>query len=157
MYKACVITVSDRASTGIYKDESGPAVAKMLSENGYEVTENIIIPDDTNKIKEALLAYCGQGVHLIITTGGTGFAPSDVTPEATMAVIEKTAPGIAEYMRYKSMEITPRAILSRGVAGIRDNSLIINLPGSPKGAVENLSFVLPHLAHGLDMLNGVKE
>ena len=157
MYKACVITVSDRVYAGIYKDESGPAVAKMLSENGYEVTDTIIIPDDMEIIKKALLAYCGQGIHLIITTGGTGFAPSDVTPEATMAVIEKPAPGIAEYMRYRSMEVTPRAILSRGVAGIRGKSLIINLPGSPKGAAENLSFVLPRLTHGLDMLNGEKE
>ena len=157
MYKACVITVSDRASAGIYEDKSGSEVAKLLTDNGYEVTEKIIIPDDMERIKKALLDHCEQGTQLIITTGGTGFAPTDVTPEATAKVIEKPAPGIAEYMRCRSMEITPRAILSRGIAGIRDKSLIINLPGSPKGAVENLSFVLPHLAHGLDMLNGEKE
>lgn len=157
MYKACVITVSDRASAGIYEDKSGPEVAKMLTDNGYKVTDTIIIPDDIDIIKKALLAYCEQGTTLIITTGGTGFAPSDVSPEATAAIIEKPAPGIAEYMRFKSIEITPRAILSRGIAGIRGKSLIINLPGSPKGAVENLSFVLPYLAHGLDMLSGEKE
>ena len=157
MYKACVITVSDRAYDGVYEDKSGPAVRDLLEGSGYVVTDTIIIPDDADKIKEALITECGQGVHLIITTGGTGFAERDITPEATRAVIEKEAPGIAEYMRSKSMEITPRAMLSRGIAGIRGKSLIINLPGSPKGAVENLGFFLPHLAHGLDMLNGVKE
>ena len=157
MYKACVITVSDRAYSGAYVDKSGPAVRELLKDSGYDVTDITVIPDDMDTIKEALLAKCGQGVHLIITTGGTGFAERDITPEATRAIIEKEASGIAEYMRYKSMEITPRAILSRGIAGIKGKSLIINLPGSPKGAVENLSFVLPHLAHGLDMLNGVKE
>ena len=157
MYKACVITVSDRAYSGVYEDKSGPAVRDLLNDSGYEVTDITVIPDDLDTIKEALLAKCGQGVHLIITTGGTGFADHDVTPEATRSVIEKEAPGIAEYMRQKSTEITPRAILSRGTAGIRGRSLIINLPGSPKGAVENLSFVLPHLAHGLDMLSGVRE
>ncbi|MBQ3266031.1 MAG: MogA/MoaB family molybdenum cofactor biosynthesis protein [Ruminococcus sp.] len=157
MYKASVITVSDRAASGAYEDKSGPAVRKLLEEAGYEVVRVLIVPDEKNKIINALLFECEQGVHLIITTGGTGFAPRDITPEATKSIIEKECPGIAEYMRQKSMEITPRGMLSRGIAGIREKSLIVNLPGSPKGATENLGFILPHLGHGLDMLNGKKE
>lgn len=157
MYTATVITISDRAAQGIYEDKSGPAVADMLKEQGYQVLETSIIPDEKNTIKNTLLTLCEQGVHLIITTGGTGFAPRDITPEATKEVIEREVPGIAEYMRQQSMEITPRGMLSRGIAGIRGTSLIINLPGSPKGATENLGFILPHLGHGLDMLNGIKE
>lgn len=157
MYTASVITISDRAYAGVYEDQSGPAVKELLKAEGYAVKSTIIIPDEKNKIEKALLNACEQGVHLILTVGGTGFAPRDITPEATKAVIEKEAPGLAEYMRQKSMEITPRGMLSRGIAGIRGKSLIINLPGSPKGAVENLSFILPHLKHGLDMLSGEKE
>ena len=157
MYTASVITVSDRASRGIYEDQSGPAVRRLLEEAGYKISDLIIIPDEKNTIESTLLSECQKGVSLIVTTGGTGFAPTDVTPEATKAVIVREAPGIAEYMRQKSMEITPRGMLSRGIAGIRGKSLIINLPGSPKGAVENLGFILPHLKHGLDLLNGEKE
>lgn len=157
MYTAAVITVSDRAAQGIYQDQSGPAVAELLTEYGYEVISTIIIPDEKNTIKRTLTELCDKGIHLIVTTGGTGFAPRDITPEATKEVIDREAPGIAEYMRQKSMEITPRGMLSRGIAGIKGTSLIINLPGSPKGATENLGFVLPCLAHGLDMLNGIKE
>ena len=157
MYTASIITVSDRASQGIYEDQSGPAVAELLTGQGYEIIRMLIIPDEKNTIEKTLLGECQKGVSLILTAGGTGFAPRDVTPEATKAVIEREAPGIAEYMRQKSMEITPRGMLSRGVAGIRGKSLIINLPGSPKGAVENLGFILPHLKHGLDMLSGEKE
>ena len=151
-YTATVITVSDRASRGEYTDLSGPKVSDLLKEAGYAVNDIIIIPDEKNTIIDTLLGECERGTALIVTTGGTGFAPRDVTPEATLEVIERQAPGIAEYMRMRSAEITPRAILSRGVAGIRGRSLIVNLPGSPKGAAENLSFVLPHLEHGLDML-----
>lgn len=157
MYTAAVITVSDRAYNREYIDQSGPAVCAMLERGGYQITSIHIIPDEKNKIIESLQADCENGVDLIITTGGTGFAPRDVTPEATRMVIEREAPGIAEYMRMKSAAITPRAMLSRGAAGICKGSLIINLPGSPKGAAENLGFILPHLGHGLDMLNGVKE
>ena len=151
-YTATVITVSDRASRGAYVDRSGPSVAALLKEQSYLVDDVIIIPDEKNKIIDALISACDRGVALIVTTGGTGFAPRDITPEATRAVIERECPGLAEYMRMKSAEIAPRAILSRGVAGIRGRSLIVNLPGSPKGAVENLSCILPQLAHGLDML-----
>lgn len=157
MYKATVITVSDRAATGGYEDKSGPITAAMLNDSGYEVSGCIIIPDEKNTIIDTLISECDNGIDLIVTTGGTGFAERDVTPEATREVIEKEAPGIAEYMRMKSIEITPRGMLSRGVCGIRGRSLIINLPGSPKGAAENLSFILPHLRHGLDMLSGIKE
>ena len=156
-YTASVITVSDRAYERVYIDQSGPAVCKLLEEAGYQIDSIHIIPDEKNKIIEALTAECDNGMHLIITTGGTGFAPRDVTPEATRAVIEREAPGLAEYMRMKSMQITPRGMLSRGIAGICKGSLIINLPGSPKAAAENLGFILPHLGHGLDMLNGIKE
>ena len=157
MYKASVITISDRASSGIYQDKSGPTVSRLLSENGYSVIDTQIISDNKDFIINTLRDAAEKGIHLIITTGGTGFASRDVTPEATLSVIEKETPGISEYMRMKSMEITPRGMLSRGVSGICKSSLIINLPGSPKGAAENLSFVLPHLTHGLDMLNGKKE
>ena len=152
MYLASVITVSDRASSGVYSDLSGPAVAELLTKAGYDVIDTIIIPDEKNTIIEALLREVRRKTPLIITTGGTGFSPRDITPEATREVIERECPGIAEYMRMKSAGITPRAILSRGIAGIRERSLIINLPGSPKAAAENLSFILPALEHGLDML-----
>ena len=156
-YTATIITVSDRASSGEYLDQSGPAVCKLLEDAGYHIESIAIIPDEKNKIIEVLQTACDNHVDLVITTGGTGFSPRDVTPEATKAVIEREAPGIAEYMRMRSAAITPRAILSRGIAGICKSSLIINLPGSPKGAVENLGFVLPSLTHGLDMLKGAKE
>ncbi len=156
-YTATVITVSDRAFNRVYIDQSGPAVFQMLEDAGYQMASAFIIPDEKNKIIETLRSACSDGVNLIVTTGGTGFSPRDLTPEATRAVIEREAPGIAEYMRMKSMQITPRGMLSRGIAGICGNSLIVNLPGSPKGAKENLGFILPHLTHGLDMLNGTKE
>ena len=157
MYTAAVNNVSDRDSSGVYQDKSGPAVAMMLKAEGYDVVDCVIIPDEKFIIIDTLQKECEKNISLIVTTGGTGFAPRDVTPEATAKVIEREAPGIAEYMRMKSAQQTPRAILSRGIAGIRGTSLIINLPGSPHGATENLGFVLPALRHGLDMLNGVKD
>ena len=156
-YTASVVTISDRAYNRVYIDQSGPAVCTLLEKAGYQIASVHIIPDEKNKITETLQSLCDQGVHLILTTGGTGFAPRDITPEATRAVIEREAPGLAEYMRMKSDAVTPRAWLSRGIAGIRKGSLIVNLPGSPKGAEENLGFLLPILPHGLDMLNGEKE
>lgn len=157
MYTAAVITVSDRAYNREYIDQSGPKLCSMLEDAGYRIAAIHIIPDEKNKIIDTLKSECDNAVSLIVTTGGTGFAPRDVTPEATLAVIEREASGLAEFMRMRSAAITPRAMLSRGVAGICGRSLIINLPGSPKGAAENLGFILPHLGHGLDMLNGLKE
>ena len=152
MYKACVITVSDRAYSGIYDDKSGPAVRDLLNDSGYDVTDITVIPDDMNTIKKALLSKCGQGVHLIITTGGTGFSQRDITPEATLAVIERETRGIPEAMRWASLQITPRGCLSRSAAGIRGKTLIVNLPGSEKAARENLLSVIEAIAHGMDML-----
>ena len=155
MYTAKVITVSDRSYHGTRPDESGPAVKKVLEEAGYDVVGVLIVPDEKQDI-EAALIHCSdkKNCALIVTTGGTGFALRDVTPEATIAVCDKLAPGIPEAMRAASLAVTPRACLSRSTAGIRRQTLIINLPGSPKAAVENLVAVLPSLAHGLDILRG---
>lgn len=152
MYKAKVITVSDKGYRGERADESGPAVCKMLQEHGYEVEETSIVPDEKEMIMAELIKAADEDIALVITTGGTGFAPRDITPEATCEVCERMAPGISEAMRAASMAITKRAMLSRGVSGIRKRSLIINLPGSPKAARENLSAVLPQLEHGLTVL-----
>jgi len=152
MYTAAVITVSDKASSGLRTDESGPAVAALLTNAGYDVVLQETVPDEQAQIEALLIRTSDQGISLIVTTGGTGFAPRDVTPEATTAVCSRMTPGIAEAMRAESLKITPRAILSRGVCGIRAQSLIVNLPGSPKAATENLASVLPSLGHGLDVL-----
>ncbi|MCI2056358.1 MAG: MogA/MoaB family molybdenum cofactor biosynthesis protein [Oscillibacter sp.] len=156
MYKAVVITVSDRCTSGQRPDAGGPLVADLLNTAGYEVVRSLIVPDEQPQIEAALRLMADQ-VHadLIVTTGGTGFAPRDVTPEATLSVCQKLCPGIPEAMRYASMQVTKRAMLSRAQAGIRGKSLIINLPGSPKAAQENLETVLPTLEHGLKMLSGV--
>ena len=155
MFKAAVLTVSDRCSRGERPDEGGPLVAELLKNAGYEVIQTMIVPDERGRIEAALRQWCDrEPVDLIITTGGTGFAPRDVTPEATIAVCDRLTPGIPEAMRYASLQVTNRAMLSRAAAGIRKGTLIINLPGSPKAAKENLEAVLPALAHGLEMLSG---
>ena len=155
MYHAAVLTVSDRSFRGDRPDEGGPLVAEILKNAGYEVTLTAIVPDEQTQIEERLRQISDSGeIHLLITTGGTGFAPRDVTPEATLAVCERLTPGIPEAMRYASMQVTNRAMLSRAQAGIRKGTLIINLPGSPKAAKENLEAVLPALSHGLEMLSG---
>lgn len=155
MFKAAVITVSDRCFTGERPDEGGPLVAGMLKEAGYEIASTAMVPDEQKQIEAALRDIADSGeADLIVTTGGTGFAPRDVTPEATRAVCERMTPGIPEAMRHSSMAITNRAMLSRAEAGIRKKTLIINLPGSPKAAKENLEAVLPALGHGLTMLCG---
>ena len=152
-YTAAVITVSDKGVRGEREDKSGPALCALALEHGYDVVCTSIIPDEIDQIKAELLRCCDElGVRLVLTTGGTGFSPRDVTPEATMAVVERTTPGIPELMRAESMKITPRGCLSRSTAGIRGRSLIINLPGSPKAAKENLLAVIEPIKHGLDML-----
>ena len=155
MYTAAVLTVSDRCARGERPDLGGPLAARMLADAGYRVIETAVAPDEHSRI-EAILADWADGIApaLIVTTGGTGFSPRDVTPEATVAVCDRLAPGIPEAMRYASLRITPRAMLSRAQAGIRKGTLIINLPGSPKAVRENLEAVLPTIEHGLDMLLG---
>lgn len=157
MYKARVITVSDRAYRGVYEDKSGPGVVRILRGHGYQTDDCTVVPDDMTAIEAALLQACADGADLILTTGGTGVSPTDVTPEATKAIIQREVPGIAEYMRMRSMELTPFAIHSRGTAGIRDKSLIINLPGSPGGALQSLNFIINHLYHAVNMLTGAKD
>lgn len=152
MYTAKVITVSDKGYRGERIDESGPLVKSLLEEAGYEVISVAIVPDEMEMIEEELIKAADEDIALIITTGGTGFAPRDITPEATIKVCERMVPGISEAMRAASMAITNRAMLSRGVSGIRRRSLIINLPGSKKAVSENLLSVLPALEHGLTVL-----
>lgn len=154
MYTAQVITVSDRSFRGERPDGSGPVVRALLEEAGYQVGEVVIVPDEQPLIEEALIKAAQADIALIVTTGGTGFAPRDVTPEATLAVCQRLTPGIPEAMRAASMAITPRGCLSRAAAGIRGRSLIVNLPGSPKAARENLEAVLDPIGHGLQMLRG---
>ena len=155
MFKAAIVTVSDRSFRGERPDGGGPLVAELLKNAGYEVAETAIVPDEQAEIEAVLCRIADGGeVQLIVTTGGTGFAPRDVTPEATIAVCDRMTPGIPEAMRYASMQVTDRAMLSRAAAGIRKGTLIINLPGSPKAAKENLEAVLPALSHGLEMLSG---
>ena len=155
---AKVITVSDRSFRGEREDLSGPAVKNLLERAGYAVGAVEVLPDEQPRIESALIhAADEEKLALIVTTGGTGFAPRDVTPEATIKVCEKLAPGIPEAMRAASMQITPKACLSRAAAGIRGTSLIINLPGSPKGACENLQAVLEPIEHGIYILQGGKE
>ena len=154
MFTAKVITVSDRSYRGEREDLAGPLVRELLSGSGYSVTEVVIVPDEQEMIAAALRQGAAEDVALIVTTGGTGFAPRDVTPEATLQVCERLTPGIPEAMRAASMKITPRGMLSRAAAGICGRSLIVNLPGSPKAARENLEAVLDALDHGLIMLRG---
>ncbi len=153
--RAAVLTISDSAHTGTRADVSGPAVASRLLGAGYEVVHTAIVPDERAGIATALRRLADdRAVAVIFTTGGTGVSPRDVTPEATRDVIEREIPGIGEFMRLKGRESTPRAILSRAIAGNRNGVLIINLPGSPKGAVESLDAILELVPHVLDLING---
>ena len=155
MYNASVITVSDKCFDGEREDAGGPAVCEMLESAGYEIDYKVIIPDQQDVIEQELIKCADElDIALIVTTGGTGFSERDVTPEATMAVCKRMTPGIPEAMRAESLKITNRAVLSRQQAGIRGGSLIINLPGSPKAAKENLAAVLAALDHGLEVLRG---
>ena len=154
-YRAAVITVSDRCAAGVYEDKSGPAVCAMLREAGYEVAYTAVVPDEQALISAELIrAADEQRCDLIITSGGTGLSPRDVTPEATRAVLEREVPAIPQAMIAYSLQITPRAMLSRATAGTRGSRLILNLPGSEKAARENLSAVIGTLEHGLKMLAG---
>ena len=152
-YSAAVITVSDKGYAGERVDTSGPAIAKILEEKGFDVVYTTIVPDEMEMIKEELLKCAGEkDIRLVLTTGGTGFSPRDITPEATLAVVERECRGIPEAMRYASFQITPRGCLSRGAAGIIGRTLIVNLPGSEKAAKENLLAVIDALDHGVEML-----
>ena len=150
---AAVVTLSDKGSQGEREDKSGEIIKELLKEAGYKISHGILLPDDKKQIEDNLIELAdSHQVNLIITTGGTGFSKRDITPEATLAVAHRQAPGIAEAIRCNSMKITGRAMLSRGASVIRGNSLIVNLPGSPKAVKESLEFILPHLKHGLEIL-----
>jgi molybdopterin adenylyltransferase len=155
MICAGIITVSDKGSQGKREDLSGPAIAEMLAGAAILIKQTLIIPDETDKIKEAIIDFADvKNLDLILTTGGTGVSPRDLTPDATLKVIDKEIPGMAEAMRHQSMLITPHAMISRAIAGIRGRSLIINLPGSPKGVKENLAVILPALKHAIEKIKG---
>jgi molybdenum cofactor synthesis domain-containing protein len=156
--RVSILTISDRSSRGEREDLSGPALISQVDDQGWEVVHKSIVPDDLETIKETLSSWADSSDQdVILTTGGTGFSTRDVTPEATLAVIDRIVPGIAEAMRTKSLEITQHAMLSRAVAGIRGKTLIINLPGSPKAAVENLDVILPVLPHAVQLLRDDPE
>jgi molybdopterin adenylyltransferase len=148
-----ILTLSDRSSRGERADSSGPALARLIEAEGWVIAKQLLLPDEESAIRQILIEWADSGeMDVILTTGGTGFAPRDVTPEATRAVIERDVPGLAETMRAASLKITPHAMLSRIVTGIRKKTLIVNLPGSPKGAVENLQVILPVLPHAIQLL-----
>ncbi len=153
--KAAILTLSDKGARGARVDESGPALAAWLADRGVHAVHALIIPDELEMIVSTLTEWADNDVaDLILTTGGTGVSPRDVTPEATLRVVERVIPGIGELMRLKSLEKTPMASLSRAIAGIRGHTLIINLPGSPKGAVENLEAVWPVIGHAVEKIHG---
>ena len=155
MYGVAVITLSDTASKGERIDESGRIICEIVEKSGYKVTYKIIIPDDSDTLTKLLCDLADNDkADLILTTGGTGFSQRDNTPEATMNAIERSAMGISEAIRYRSLQITPRAMLSRGVSGIRKNAIIINMPGSPKAVRECLEYIIGAVTHGLDILKG---
>jgi molybdenum cofactor synthesis domain-containing protein len=152
--KVGILTASDKGARGERADRSGPAVREMIEAAGGEVVRTAVVPDEEEEIRKVLIAWSAEGLDLVLTTGGTGFSPRDRTPEATKAVIEREAPGLPEAMRRAGAERTPTAILSRAAAGIRGATLIVNLPGSERGARESLAAILPALAHGIDILKG---
>jgi molybdopterin adenylyltransferase len=153
--RAGILTISDRSSQGLREDAAGPALAEYLRSNEIDVDRTSVVPDEEHQIKEILIAWADEGMlDLIVTTGGTGLSPRDVTPEATIAAVERIVPGMAEAMRAQSLLKTPHAMISRAVVGVRGRALIINLPGSPKGAIENLEVLVPALAHAIAKLQG---
>jgi len=155
MFSAGIITISDKGSRGEREDLSGPRLKKALEDAGLRVLMTKIIPDNQELIKHTLMEWCDmENPDLILTTGGTGLSPSDVTPEATRMIIEREAPGFSEAIRASGLKTTPHSMISRGISGVRGRTLIINLPGSPKGAGEGLDAVLPALPHALSKLRG---
>lgn len=155
MYSVGIITLSDKGYAGLRVDESKMVIEEIVLKNGFKIVEYVLLPDDFQMIKETLIDFCdNKKISLVLTTGGTGFSKRDITPEATKEVIEREAPGICEAMRLNSLSITKRAMLSRSVAGIRGNSLIINLPGSKKAVRENLEYIIEDLIHGIQILLG---
>jgi len=156
MFKAAVLTISDRCSRNEREDQSGKVIIELIKGINAEVLRYDIVPDEIDLIKEKLLFYCDDlKTDFVFTTGGTGFGPRDITPEATKQVLEKIIPGIPELMRLEGLKKTKNAMLSRGISGIRKKSIIINLPGSPKGAKESLASILDIIPHAFDMLKGV--
>jgi len=155
LIKCCVLTISDKGYRGEREDLSGDEVIRLLEEWGFSVEDSRVIPDEKDMIKSALLEYADERkMDLVVTTGGTGVSPRDVTPDATMEIIERELPGMAEAMRRESMKKTPHAMISRAIAGIKGESLIVNLPGSPRGAIENLNVILPALKHAIEKIRG---
>jgi molybdenum cofactor synthesis domain-containing protein len=155
MYRVAILTISDKGHAGRREDLSGPEIRKIVEQRGHSVSQAAILPDEPERIRAELARLCDQNLaDLILTTGGTGFSPRDLTPEATLAVAERLCPGIPEAMRALSLQITRRAMLSRAMAGIRKRTLIVNLPGSPKAVRECLEFTLDSIEHGLDILTG---
>lgn len=152
--KVGILTISDRGFRGEYKDESGPVIQSCLAPFSPQILHYEIVPDEKEVIVDKLKRWSDEGLDLILTTGGTGLSPRDITPEATLEVIEKSAPGFVEAMRLKTLEKTPASILSRAVSGIRGRTLIINLPGNPKGVRECLEVILPALPHAVEVLRG---
>jgi molybdopterin adenylyltransferase len=154
MFEVAIITASDKGSRGEREDLSGKKIAEIIEGAGYGLHSLTILPDEVELLANKMKELATADVALVLTTGGTGFSPRDCTPEATLSVIERNVPGIPEAMRYKSLQITDRAMLSRAVAGIRGRTLIVNLPGSPKAVTECLEFILPSLDHGLKIMRG---
>ena len=151
--RVAIITSSDSGYEGKREDKSGPVIEKMMKDAGYQVTEMVVLPDERKLLEEKMIQICDENTaDLILTTGGTGFSPRDIMPEATKAVSERDVPGIPEAMRAYSLQITGRAMLTRAAAGIRKRTLIVNMPGSPKAVTECLEYILPHLEHGLEIL-----
>ncbi len=153
-FSAGILTVSDKGARGEREDRSGPAIREIVTAMGGDVVREEIVPDEPERIRAALMAWSDAGIELVLTTGGTGFSPRDNTPEATRAVIEREAPGLAEAMRRAGAERTPTAVLSRAVAGIRKSTLIVNLPGSERGARESLEAIREALPHGIEIMTG---